>query len=284
MARVIESPGLERDAPAVARPATRRGRLRAATGKWRTARQGWRTARQGWRSVRMTVHLAAGLATTVFVFPLVSTDGRRARVRSWSARLLRILAVDVRMEGALPPQGNLLVVANHISWLDIFVLNAIGPMRFVAKAELARWPAIGRLIRNVGTLFVERARRHDAHRVTVETRDALAAGDIVAVFPEGTTTDGGTVLPFKSSLLQPIVDAKGALLPIAFRYRGHDGGSSTAAAYAGDTSFFESFWSICGERSLVVELVVTDALPAALRRRHDLAREAEEAIRAALVR
>jgi len=232
----------------------------------------------------MTVHLAAGLATTVFVFPLVSAEGRRARVRKWSARLLRILAVDVRMAGTLPPGGNLLVVANHVSWLDIFVLNAIGPMRFVAKAELARWPAIGRLIRNVGTLFVERARRHDAHRVTVETRDALASGDIVAVFPEGTTTDGSTVLPFKSSLLQPIVDANGALLPVAFRYRGHDGRASTAAAYAGDTTFLASFWSICGERSLVVDLVVADALPATDRRRHDLAREAEGAIREVLDR
>ena len=264
MARVIESPAPGRPA----RPAT--------------ATRTRRAARRGWRTVRMTLHLAAGLATTVFVFPLVSADGRRARIRKWSARLLRILSVDVRMAGALPPRGNLLVVANHVSWLDIFVLNAIGPMRFVAKAELARWPAIGRLIRNVGTLFVERARRRDAHRVGDETRDALAAGDIVAVFPEGTTTDGSTVLPFKSSLLQPIVDAKGALQPIAFRYRGPDGRASSAAAYAGDTTFLESFWSICGERSLVVELFVAEALPAAERRRHDLAREAEMAIREAL--
>lgn len=230
----------------------------------------------------MTAHLAAGLAVTLFVFPLVSPAGRRARIRRWSAKLLHILAVEVRMTGELPQGGNLLVVANHVSWLDIFVLNAIGPMRFVAKSELAHWPAIGRLIRNVGTLFVEREHRHDARRVASETRDVLAAGDVVAVFPEGTTTDGTTVLPFKSSLLQPIVDAAGALQPVAFRYCAGDGEVTTVAAYAGDTTFFESFWSICGERSLIVELFVTDALPAADRRRHDLAREAEAAIRAVL--
>lgn len=240
------------------------------------------TPRRTARALRTTLHLVEGLATTVIVFPWLSVASRRRRVRRWSTRLLQMLRIDIRMVGALHGDGNLLIVANHISWLDIFVLNSVHPMRFIAKAEIARWPLLGKLVRDVGTLFVERARRHDAHRVTIEARDALAGGDIVAVFPEGTTTDGTTLLPFKSSLLQPIVNAQGALQPVAMRYCGADGRLSTAAAYAGDTTFMESFWRICGERSLTVDVIVTPALPAQARHRRDLARSAEAAIQSAL--
>ena len=118
-------------------------------------------------------------------------------------------------------------------------------MRFVAKAELAKWPVAGRLIRGVGTLFVERDRRKDAHRVNGRAASALARGDIVAVFPEGTTTDGTDVLPFKSSLLQPIVDAQGHVQPVAIRYR-----APTRRAFASrrrtsaTTRSLESFWRV----------------------------------------
>ena len=238
--------------------------------------------RRAARAMRTVLHLFEGLATTVVVFPWLSAESRRHRVRHWSARLLRMLAVEVRMVGALHDGGNVLIVANHVSWLDIFVLNSVQPMRFVAKSELARWPLLGRLVRDVGTLFVERSRRHDAHRVTIEAHEALASGDVVAIFPEGTTTDGTRLLPFKSSLLQPIVNAQGALQPVAMRYRAPDGSPSTAAAYAGDTTFFASFWRICGERRIAVDLILPPALPAQGRHRRELASSAEVAIREAL--
>ena len=119
--------------------------------------------------------------------------------------------------------GNLLIVANHISWLDIFVLLSVQPVRFVAKAELKRWPVVGPLITGAGTLYVERARRRDTHNVNRRAAEALARGDVLAIFPEGTTTDGTTLLPFHGSLLQPIVDAEGHVLPVAIRYRTPDG-------------------------------------------------------------
>ena len=113
----------------------------------------------------------------------------------------------------------MLVVANHISWLDIFVLNAHHPVRFVAKAEIAKWPVVSRMIRGAGTVFIERERRRDTHRVNHQMAHVLANGDVVAIFPEGTTTYGTDVLPFKSSLLQPIVEAEGHVQPVAIRYR-----------------------------------------------------------------
>jgi len=188
---------------------------------------------------------------------------------------------DIRMKGTLR-HPNVLVVANHVSWVDIFALHAVGPVRFIAKSEIARWPLLGRLVAGVGTLFIERERRHDTHRVNQQVSQALAAGDIVAVFPEGTVTDGTTLLPFKGSLLQPIVDASGHVHPVAIRYRTPEGAQSLVPAYVEDVTFLGSLSRICGEPALVVELTALMPLPAHGKHRRELAREAEASIRAAL--
>jgi 1-acyl-sn-glycerol-3-phosphate acyltransferase len=117
------------------------------------------------------------------VFPALDAPARHARIRRWSRKLLDLLHVDLRLAGALA-HPNVVVVANHVSWLDIFALHAIGPVRFIAKSEIARWPVLGRLVAGVGTLFIERERRQDTHRVNRDIAQALADGDIVAVFPK----------------------------------------------------------------------------------------------------
>ena len=245
--------------------------------------QGRGTATRLARAARIVVHLLEGLATTSLVFPFAARPRRRHLTRRWSARLLRMAAIECRVDGTLPDDPrNVLVVANHVSWLDIVVLNAVCPLRFVSKAEVARWPLAGRLARGAGTLFIERTRRRDAHRMTSDVSDALAGGDAVAVFPEGTTTTGVDVLPFKSSLLQAAVDAGAHVLPLALRYRDATGAHTAAAAYTGGDSFLQSFWRVCGQASLVVEVRPLEMLPATARHRRDLAREAEALIRSAL--
>jgi 1-acyl-sn-glycerol-3-phosphate acyltransferase len=229
------------------------------------------------------VHAAEGVATTLLVFPLVSSARKRALIKRWSKRLLRILAVKAQVRGDLRARGgNVLIVANHVSWLDIFVLNSVHPVRFVAKSELARWPIMGAMIRGAGTLFIERTSRRDTRRVNHHVAQVLAGGDVVAVFPEGTTSDGAGVLPFKSSLLQPIVEAEGHVQPVAIRYRTPDAALSVAPAYVGETTFAESFWQVCGVPALTVELIATEALPARLHHRRHLAHAAEASIRTAL--
>jgi 1-acyl-sn-glycerol-3-phosphate acyltransferase len=232
------------------------------------------------RIPRLTLHFVYGLSVVLFAFPALDAHARRARIRRWSRQLLHVLNVELRMHGALA-HPNVQVVANHVSWLDIFALHAVGPVRFIAKSEIARWPLIGRLVRGVGTLFVERARRRDTHRVNREVANALIDGDIVAVFPEGTVTDGSKVLPFKSSLLQPVIDAGGAIQPVAIAYRAASGERSRLAAYH-DVTFLGSVWRIAGAPSLVVDLVATEPLPAAGRHRRDVALEAEATIRTVL--
>lgn len=235
------------------------------------------------RALRTVLHAIEGLATTTLVFPLITPARRRALVQRWSARLLRVLHVHCRVQGPLGPDGgNLLIVANHVSWLDVFVLNAVSPVRFVAKAELARWPLAGRLARDAGTLFIERAHRRDTHRVNQIVTEALARGDVVALFPEGTTSDGATVMPFKSSLLQSIVDAGGQVQPLALRYRTPDGARSSAPAYVGEDTFMASFWRVCAMPALQVDIVPLARVPAAGRHRRAVANDAEAAIRQAL--
>ncbi len=238
---------------------------------------------RAWRAARVSAHVLGGIATQSIVFPRVTRERRRAITRRWCEKLLRLMNVEARVHGAFDARrGNVLIVANHISWLDIFVLNAQQPSRFVAKSELAAWPVVGRLIRGSGTLFIERARRRDTERVNRKAAEALRSGDALVVFPEGTTTDGSTVLKFHGSLLQPIVDADGDVLPVAIRYHDGDGERSLAPEYAGDTSFAASFWRVCGERRLAVELIAAPALPAGAAHRRELARAAENAIRTAL--
>jgi 1-acyl-sn-glycerol-3-phosphate acyltransferase len=237
-----------------------------------------------YRSMRASLHLAEGLATTALVFPWIAMRAREALIRRWSVRLLRILRVEARLHGRpVQPPGSLVIVANHISWLDIFVLNALRPARFIAKAELAAWPFVGRLIASVGTLFIDRTRRRDALKINRHAAEALARGDVIAVFPEGTTSDGRDVLPFHGSLLQPIVDACGHVQPVAIRYRTPHGEHTDAPGYVGDTTFPTSFWRVVSSRALVVELHLPPPVPAGGIHRRKLARAAEDTIRAIVV-
>ena len=235
-----------------------------------------------WRATRVTLHALQGIATTLAVFPFVDAGRKRSLIQRWSARLLELLRIEVRRRGAIDAQrGNVLVVANHVSWLDIFVINAQRPARFVAKSDLAHWPVAGTLIRGAGTIFIERARRRDTHRVNRSAAEALAMDDIVAVFPEGTTSDGAALLRFHSSLLQPIVESGGHVQPVALRYVDTADQRSMAPTY-GDESFATSFWRVCGEPRLFVEVTATRPIAATDRHRRELARMSEDAIRSAL--
>lgn len=176
----------------------------------------------------------------------------------------------------------MVLVANHVSWLDIFVLNAVQPACFIAKVELRRWPFIGWLIAGVGTLFIERSRRRHTQEVNRHVGEALAGGDVVAIFPEGRTSHGIDVQPFHGSLLQPVIDVAGHVQPVAIRYRLASGSPTIVPAYVEDVSFLGSVWRITAERAMVVELTFATAIPAAKQHRRALARASETAIRAAL--
>ena len=148
-----------------------------------------------------------------------------------------------------------MLVANHISWLDIFVINAAHPCRFIAKSEIADWPVAGSLASNVGTIFIRRAKRSDA----AKTNDAIAAqllkNNTVAIFPEGTTTIGDKLLKFHTSLFEPAVANEATVMPVALRYRQSNGEADTAAAFVGELTFGESMTQIVAQKSIIAEII-----------------------------
>ncbi|MEP6702497.1 MAG: lysophospholipid acyltransferase family protein [Betaproteobacteria bacterium] len=238
---------------------------------------------RGYRLTRTVVHLLEGLATTAILFPFAAHASRQRMIQRWSQRLLRILAVELEHSGVPADfDGPVLIVANHVSWLDIFVVNALRPSRFIAMSEIKRWPVIGLLVAGAGTLFVDRTRRRDAARINTQVHQALRAGDAIALFPEGRTTFGRELLPFHGSLLQPVIDARGYVVPAAIRYMHLDGSHSTAAAYVGETTLLEAVRGLLRARRTRVRLHLCDPFPASGRHRREVAAEAHRIIRTAL--
>jgi 1-acyl-sn-glycerol-3-phosphate acyltransferase len=236
--------------------------------------------RRGLRLACVTLHLLRGLWTAAVYFPFCSPSCRRAAVRGWSLRLLCILGVQLLVEGDVPngEDGPVMLVANHVSWLDIFVINAALPVRFVAKSEIRSWPAIGWLSAKTGTLFIERARRSDTTRINGEIAQAMTGGDVIAVFPEGTTTDGSQVLRFHGALLHPALMAGAAVHPVALRFERGDGSLCTEAAYYGDKSLWQSLLAIVAQPAVHARLWFLPALPPDAGHRREVAAVARQLI------
>ena len=159
------------------------------------------------RWMRLVAHVVSALAILRFVFPRTTAARRRALHGWWSRRLVRMVGVETRVEGSLPAPGEtgVMVAANHVSWLDVFCVSSRWPTRFIAKSEVRDWPVAGWIAERAGTLFVRRARRRDTARINEIVHGALAQGDSVGLFPEGTTTMGDQLLKFHSSLLEPAI-------------------------------------------------------------------------------
>ena len=199
--------------------------------------------RAGWRLLRALRQALAGLWIIVFVFPRIDLPARHAHVQAWARGMLRVLGVGLEVRGKPPAQGPMLLVSNHISWLDILVLHAARYCRFVSKSEVRHWPLIGTLATGAGTLYIERASRRDALRVVHQMAASLQAGDVVAVFPEGTTSDGTAVLPFHANLIQAAVSADAPVLPVALQFIDTaTGAPSLSASYIGDDTLVGSLW------------------------------------------
>jgi 1-acyl-sn-glycerol-3-phosphate acyltransferase len=257
----------------------------------RPARAAWRLTRAtlhaahgaaivAWRLTRATLHAAHGAAIVAWRFPRIDEAGRQAHIRWWSAKLLRVLGLRASVHGE-PAREAVLVVANHVSWLDIAAIHAVAPhVRFVSKADVLGWPMIGKMVRGAGTLFIERDRKRDALRVVHQVAEALARGETVAVFPEGTTTDGHALLPFHANLLQAALAARVPVQPLALRYSDAHHAVSPAATFP--TTLAASLWSIACAEGLHVRLRWLQVHEPAGQERRALAAALRERIAAAL--
>lgn len=225
------------------------------------------------RAARLLLHIAHGLLIVHNRWDPRPAAERHARIRWWSGRLLRVLGVTLEPLGPTHAGGRL-VTANHVSWLDIAAMHAVMPeARFVSKAELKHWPLVGRLVSAVGTLYIERASKRDALRVVHQTAEALARGETVAVFPEGTTGPGHPLLPLHGNLLQAAISTGTPLHPVVLRWHQPGRPYSEAAQFIGDTTLVASMWRILTADGLSVRVQSLDLLPTAGAERRALADE-----------
>jgi 1-acyl-sn-glycerol-3-phosphate acyltransferase len=202
-----------------------------------------RGLRAAWRLWRALLHALGGLCTILLLFPRLSVEQRQAKVQSWAARMLQLLGIGLQVRGQPPERGPMLLVSNHISWLDILVMHAARYCRFVSKSDVKHWPLLGALATGAGTLYIERESRRDAMRVVHHMAESLQSGDVLAVFPEGTTSDGVDLLPFHANLIQAAIAAHAPAQPVALQFiDAATGGITLSPCYIGDDTLVASLW------------------------------------------
>ncbi len=227
---------------------------------------GWR--RHPWRvAVRGGWFALAGLLAFADYFFCVQLAGRAGSARARAAwmsrcarRWLHALGVTVTQEGVPPAFG--LLVSNHVGYLDILVLGAVQPMVFVAKSETRGWPVFGALVRRAGTVFIRRDRVHDLRRVLGELPPPVEQlpveeGVVVAFFPEGTSTDGSTVLPFRPALLAPAVRRGWPVTPawLGYTLDEGDGVAADEVCWWGETTLVPHLLNLFSKRCIRAQVV-----------------------------
>jgi 1-acyl-sn-glycerol-3-phosphate acyltransferase len=221
--------------------------------------------------LRVIAQVLRGYWTIRTLFPKLS-DAQQARyVEVWARGMLAIIGIEVRVKGH-PAQGPVLMAANHISWLDILVMHAACHCRFVAKSEIRNWPLVGVLTTGGGSLYIERGSNRDAMRVVHQMAEALQQGQVLAVFPEGGTGDGVTLLPFHANLLQAAISAGAPIQPIALQFLDAQTQlTSLAPCYRDTDTLISSLWRTLCAPPLLAQVRYGDKQVAAGRNRREWA-------------
>jgi 1-acyl-sn-glycerol-3-phosphate acyltransferase len=235
-----------------------------------------------WSWVLVWIHVFAGLATLFFQFPFATQEAKNRHIQKWSRRLLSIFGVELSLRNPeILPTTPYLLASNHISWMDIHAINAFKPIQFVAKSDVEGWPIFGWMAKQLGTIFIRRDSARHGRYVANEVSDALKTQS-VCIFPEGTSTIGESVLPFKPNLFESAVIAQVSVYSLAITYRSLSSGErSEVPAFVGEMGLLESMAKILKDRKLMVELAFlspSGASPEASRDRKWLALHSQEAI------
>ncbi|MEV6983745.1 lysophospholipid acyltransferase family protein [Sphaerisporangium sp. NPDC051017] len=223
------------------------------------------------RVLRVLGALAVVVAGVPWSFAARRFDEKRRSEMSmsWARALLRVLGIRLEVvqgfsvlggSAVLPVQeparGGTLLVANHVSWLDPLVVAAIMPCKPLAKSDIAGWPVLGSMVARGGAIFIDRERLSTLPGTVRDVADALAAGHDVAVFPEGTTTCGRGMGPFRPAMFQAAIDAGAPIRPIRLRFRDGDQNPATGPAFVGDDTLLASLGRVIAARGLVIEVTM----------------------------
>ncbi|MEU9143638.1 lysophospholipid acyltransferase family protein [Streptomyces sp. NPDC048349] len=210
---------------------------------------------------------------------LLPTRPRHAVVRAWSAGLVRAFGLRITVQGNPGRGGGRLIVANHISWMDIPLVAAVLPCRMLAKSDIRSWPVLGRLAGRAGTLFIERERIRALPATVGTITRALLAGDRVTVFPEGSTWCGRARGAFRRAAFQSALDARVPVQPVRLAYLRADGEPAGEPAFVGDDPLTASLWRIARTRGVRAEVTLLPRIPPGrYADRRDLAAAAQAAI------
>ena len=208
-----------------------------------------------WIWMQIVVHLIYGVCQLSFLFPFLNRDQKDRRIHRWSNKLLTIFRIHLRVIGAEKLFSSpYLLASNHISWLDIHVINAFKPVRFVAKSEVRGWPVFGWMAEQLGTVFIRRDSARHARQVVDQMAQVLTV-ESVCIFPEGTSTNGESVLPFKPNLFESAILARAPVFPIAISYRSRSTGlRSDAPSFIGEMGLLESMSNVIGNQDIEAHL------------------------------
>ena len=231
------------------------------------------------RLIRVTLHLVTALWTCAVIFPFTDAPGRAWRKRHWSGQLLDMCRVKLTVErrGTADGGTHALAICNHISWLDIFVINSMLPTAFVAKSDIRDWPLIGWLCSVTDTIFISRGRMRDVRRIFENLVEGLKRGEHIAFFPEGTTASQGSILPFHANLFEAAIDAGVPVQPYALRYLDARGAYHAGVDFIGEMTFAESMLLILRGEPIHAELILLPLIESAGMHRRELAQAAHDA-------
>ena len=239
------------------------------------------TSRFYFQLFRVFLHVMQGVLTCWLIFPFITKLSQQGHIQRWSKKLLTIFNVNVNQSHLAIP-SNAVVIANHVSWLDIFVINSVAPCRFVAKADIKSWPLLGWLAERAGTIYISRGSKSDLKRIYQYLLDRVAAGDRVAFFPEGTTAAQGKLKPFHPNLFESAIHANAVIQPIAVRYLDPNAQLHPTVDFIDDMTFATSINQILRGSPVTVDLHCLAPIPTDSKHRRELSIISRAAIAQAL--
>ena len=232
-----------------------------------------------WPALHIIFHVIKGALILITIFPFAQEATKKRHIQSWSKQLLSIFGLKLKAINTeyLPKSGGYLIAANHISWIDIASIHSFLPCRFVAKSEVAGWPVFGWMARQTGTLFIRRDNKRHGKEIAKKLEDLLPK-EPICIFPEGTSTAGDQVLPFKTNLFESAAQTHVQTFPMAIRYRNANQEYSDATAFIGDMTLIDSITKMLRAKAITVELIFAPS-PATDLDRKDLALYCETQVR-----
>lgn len=223
--------------------------------------------------------LLMGLLLAATLMRAISYEFQRKIIKAWSRLLLMVLGIQVVTANKSISESNGLLVANHISWIDAFVLGSIFGVKFVVRSDVAHWPILGHLVKATGALFVDRSSPRAMQRSCNDLTERLRSGQQFAVFPEGTTSNGRELLAFRANFFEAPLKTLLPVTVVGLKYIDSDGVQNVSPNYDGDISFQESFLQILiTKRKIIASATVIEVLQG-FECRKKLASTAETAIR-----